>query len=369
MSGTTQFTGLPMPIFTAFGWAGEENAIKFALEHLDVFIRTLHDSLSVEAKTLLPFWGVNKEAQTVYLAANADPERGPYIAFYARPLSFEMRIAITDRATINRGLKVAEKDQNRWHQQLTHLGENWHLHIQQMHVDEESGAVSFYQDLFKDAVFALDPDSCASVTSRAAFLNSEAKWVTPVFMSYRIDSGHAAGMSTQLISVVQEELEKSLPLVAVFSRQQKAAAKSQKGTGRTKKSSSIKRTVRGGEATTKSADKKAVKEEAAKEFSYVALLKKLHLRKGFINMTAKHWPFFAKTARTETRAVTVYYDGRYDKSAAVWRLQPDNVARLVLGDESQRWLESNFSPESKISIHVIRMEENEIQIRLQAVDG
>lgn len=355
-----------MPVFTAFGWAGEENAIKFALEHLDVFIRTIHDSLSPEVKTLLPFWGMNKEAQTVYLAANADPERGPYIAFYARPQSFEMRIAITDRAAINRGLKVAEKDQKRWFQQLNSLGDDWYLHLQQMHVDEESGEISFYQDLFKDSVLSLNPDNCASMTSRAAFLNSEAKWVTPVSISYRIDSGQAAGMSSQLISEVQEQLEKSLALVGVFSRKQKSATVKK---GRTKKTGGIKRTISGGEATTKTVDKKAVKEEAIKEFSYVSLLKKLHLRKGFINLTSKHWPFFAKTARTQTRPVTVCFGEETDKEATVWRLQPDDVARIVLGDKSHGWLESNFSTESQINVHVTRMEGDEIQIRLEAFEG
>ena len=35
MSATNQFNGLTMPVFTAFGWAGEETAIQFALSQLD----------------------------------------------------------------------------------------------------------------------------------------------------------------------------------------------------------------------------------------------------------------------------------------------------------------------------------------------
>ena len=118
------------------------------------------------------------------------------------------------------------------------------------------------------------------------------------------------------------------------------------------------------------ARKKAQEEEPKEEqFTYMAQVKKLHLRKGFVNLTSKHWPFFAKTARTETREVTVYCGGRHDKKAVVWRLQPDNVARIVLGDESHRWLEDNFDPDSRIQVHAVRLEGDEIQIRLQAPEG
>lgn len=42
---TTNFTGLTMPVFTAFGWAGEETAIKFAFTQLEAFIGALHVNL------------------------------------------------------------------------------------------------------------------------------------------------------------------------------------------------------------------------------------------------------------------------------------------------------------------------------------
>jgi len=54
MSATNQFTGLPMPVFTAFGWAGEETAIKFALEQLELFIQQLHAGLSKGAREMKP---------------------------------------------------------------------------------------------------------------------------------------------------------------------------------------------------------------------------------------------------------------------------------------------------------------------------
>ncbi len=360
-----------MPVFTAFGWAGEANAIKFALEHLDLFIKTIYSNLSPQAKAALPFWGMNQEAQTVYLATNADPERGPYIAFYARPMLFEMRISITDKAAINRGLKTAEKSINSWHHIITELGEDWHLHLQQNHIDEESGEVSFYNDLYKDGVEKFDPESCETITGRAAFLNSEVKWITPVHLSYRLDSQLAAGMSNKLINLVIEQIDKSLPFLKVFARQQKGSLTSigkSKSTTRTKKRGVTKKVTNKSEEEIKKAkgSKAAAEAPQPEEFSYTASLKKLHLRKGFINMTSKHWPFFAKTARTETREVSVYYDGKYDEKSTVWRLQPDNVARLVLGDESHRWLEDNFSTDARIQLQVVRLEGDKIQIRLQA---
>ena len=358
-----------MPVFTAFGWAGEANAIKFALAQLELFIKTIAASMPADVKAILPYWGINEEAQTVYLAANADPERGPYIAFYIRPMSFEMRLSITDKAAINRGLKAAEKSVNNWHKQISQLGADWSFHIQQNHVDEDSGEASFYQDVFKDSVLAFDPETCAAATSRAAFLNSEAKWITPVSLSFQIDSQQASGMSSELIEMVNLQLKNSLPILTIFARQQKTTSKATKTT-RSKKRGVTKRiTNKSEEAAPKSASKKAKEEPQIEQFTYVSLLKGLHLRKGFINLTSKHWPFFSQTARTETRQVTVCYDGKFDSKSAVWRLQPDNVARLVLGDESHRWLEDTFATNTQIHIQAVRMEDNEIQMRLEAVES
>ena len=357
-----------MPVFTAFGWEGEANAIKFALTQLELFIKTIVSTMPTEVKMILPHWGINEEAQTVYLAANADPERGPYIAFYIRPMSFEMRLCITDKAAINRGLKAAEKSIPNWHKQIFQLGEDWSFHIQQNHVDEDSGEASFYQDVFKDSVVAFDPDTCEATTNRAAFLNSEAKWITPVALSFKIDSQQAAGMSSDLIGMVNLQLKNCLPVLTIFARQQKKASGSTKTT-RSKKQGVTKRITNKSEnEAPKSASKKAKEEPQIEQFSYVSLLKGLHLRKGFINLTSKHWPFFSQTARTETRQVTVCFDGREDKESAVWRLQPDNVARLVLGDESSRWLEDSFSSDTKIHVQAIRLEDNQIEMRLKAAE-
>ena len=50
MSSKTAFTGLTMPVFTAFGWAGQETAINYALDQLEQFIHLLHNNLSRQAK-------------------------------------------------------------------------------------------------------------------------------------------------------------------------------------------------------------------------------------------------------------------------------------------------------------------------------
>ena len=37
MVQANQFAGLTMPVFSAFGWSGEETAINFALDQLQMF--------------------------------------------------------------------------------------------------------------------------------------------------------------------------------------------------------------------------------------------------------------------------------------------------------------------------------------------
>jgi hypothetical protein len=102
-------------------------------------------------------------------------------------------------------------------------------------------------------------------------------------------------------------------------------------------------------------------------FEFVTDLKPLHLRKGFINLTEQHWAFFALNSRTETRPVTVYYDGIYDKDSAVWRLVPSDKARLVLSSHVQSWMEDNFTPDDRIQLVVRRLAAEEIQISLKHV--
>jgi hypothetical protein len=100
-------------------------------------------------------------------------------------------------------------------------------------------------------------------------------------------------------------------------------------------------------------------------FAHVSKIKPLHLRRGFINLTSAHWPFFSINSRTETRPVTIYYEGVYDKDSAVWRMLPNDMARIVLSPAVHRWLEENFTENDEIHVTVTRLDNDEIQISLK----
>ncbi len=353
MSAPGQLTGLPMPVFAAFGWAGEENAINFALSQLEAFIHELHPALSREARSEFPHFGMDRATQTIFIAAKREAEEGPYIAFLARPTTLEMRFSVTDRAVINRGLRAAEKNPADWHRYLRGLGENWSIHLQQNLVDEESGGESFYQDIYKGSVLELDEETCQNVTGRAAFLNSEAKWVTPVYISHRIPSEQAAGMGRDLATYLADEIDRLMSILFLFTHSNTTTRKEKK------KAAARAKTV---EAAPEAPAAPA--RDSHRSFTYIAELKPLHIRKGFINLTPRHWPFFADSARSETRQVTVIFEGRSDNNSAVWRLQPNEMARIVLGEKPHIWLEKNFSPESTIQVHASRSRDDEIQIEL-----
>ena len=97
-------------------------------------------------------------------------------------------------------------------------------------------------------------------------------------------------------------------------------------------------------------------------------MKPLHIRRGFVNITAEHWPFFAINARTESRPVEVISESMRDKDSSVWRLQPDNVARLVLSPRAQRWLEQNFAPGDIIMITATKINDQDVQIVLDMAE-
>jgi hypothetical protein len=357
MQPPRQFTGLNMPVFTAFGWAGEENAINFALGQLEQFIHTLQARLPRDIQAMLPVAGLDRAAQSVYLATSDDVESDVYIAFHARPTSLEMVLAVTDQKALARALKMAESNPDLWHRLVTELGPEWNLRLQQMQVDEESGATTHYQDLFKETVEQLKPDAAATLAARAAFLNAEPTWVTPIYVSRRFDAEQIALMGSAVLQVVGEQIEMLTPLFRFLLGQ----ARRQPGArGRGKARQAVRE---------KAPEAPAEPEvEPLEKFTYVAELKPLHLQRGFVNLTSRHWPFFAVNARTETRPVTVYYDGRYDRKSAVWRLVPDDQARLVLSPAVHEWLEDNFVPEDRISITAKKLDDQEIQIDLEHVD-
>lgn len=355
---TTSFTGLNMSVFAAFGWAGEETAIKFALSQLELFINALHSSLPRSIQQELPAYGLSQENQGVYLAAEKDVESDAHIAFYARPLSLELQLSITDKKVLRKGLEVAAKDPTTCHRVIAQLGPDWTLRIQQLQIDEDSGETTFYQDLFKDSVSSFTPEVAEEVISKAAYLNEQETWVIPLFLSRRFPSEQVSAMGPAVLRVMGEHIASLMPAFLFLSgrsARRSTRAKTGKTTGKAKTAAPKVAPV---DVDVKPED----------EFVYVAELKPLHLRRGFVNLTPRHWPFFAISARTETRPVTIYYDGIYDRKSAVWRLQPDDQARVVLSPAVHEWLEEHFNPDDKIQLTVRKLQDDEIQISLAAVD-
>lgn len=352
-----QFVGLTMPVFTAFGWAGEETALNYALAQLEEFIARLHASLPRDVQTRLPFFGLDRNSQSVYLAANKEPATGGgYIAFHARPLSLEMQMVFNDKMLLATAWKAGDSDPARWLKLLRDLDTGWSMRIQQMQIDEETGAAAFYQDLFKDELTRLDVEGAQQLASRAAFLNSEPKWVVPIIYSRRVTSDQAAMMGVRIINVLTEWVQSLMPLYDFHTRKDRRPT--------TKARPKSPRAV-----TAPVSTPLAVMEAlpTIEGFSYTAELKSLHIRRGFVNLTASHWPFFAPNARATTRPVLVIYDDHQDKDCAVWHLADNDLARVVLSPAVHDWLEDNFNADDKIQITASKLADEIIEIRLDPV--
>jgi|GEM_PF-1391686 len=352
-----------MPVFAAFGWAGEEAALKFAYSQLEQFITLLHARLPTTLQGELPVFGLSKEGRGVYLAADPDVESQVHIAFYARPLSFELQLAVTNKDLLTRALKQIEKDTPLVRQLLLRLGPEWTLHVQQLLLDEKSGERVYHQDLFKDSVNALDDVTAVDLFSKAAYLNSEDKWVTPIYVSQRFQAEQIAAMGPAILGVMTERIDLLRPLMRILSGQ--AARRQTKGVARRPVKERTPAAVAAASVAKSQDVQPKVDVEELQQFTYLAELKPLHIRRGFINMTPHHWPFFAISARTETRKVTVVAGSLRDKECAVWRLQPENQARLVLTPRVQVWLEDTFTSNDHVQITVTKMSEDEIQIVLE----
>jgi hypothetical protein len=357
MQSTTGFIGLTMPVFTAFGWTGEDNALKFALSQLEEFIIALHGRLPHLTADKLPSYGLSEETQSVYLAASADVESDLHIVFNARPMSFEIQMVLKNKEVLAKAWKRAGKDLVRCHRLITELGPEWTLRVQQMEVDENSGEAANYQDLFKDTIDNLDEETAASVIGRAAYLNGEEQWVTPVYLSHRIPSERAAAMGPGIVDVMSEQVANLMPLISFL-------------TGRVVKTKARAKAkpvmpVEPAEPA-EPVEEEEIEIDMDEGFVYTSELKPLHLRRGFVNMTSEHWPFFASNSRATTREVTVYYDGIYDKDSTVWRLVPNDQARLVLSPTVHQWLEDQFGPNDQLVIVAKKLSEEEIQLSLKA---
>ncbi len=350
-----QFLGLTMPVFTAFGWAGEETAINFALSQLELFIDALYYSLPRETQAFFPAHGLDKASKSVFLATNPEPETGLYIAFHARPASLEISLEMTDKVTLSKAYKAAEAQAETFFGLLTVLGAGWNLRFQQMEYDLDSNTATNYQDLFKDSIGAIKADSLAAMVARAAFLNSEDQWLVPLYISRRTDSEKVAAMSTAIIPTVAEDIEKLMPLAGFL-------------TGKAKKQKARKApSAKAQPAEIETVEERPAPVVSLDQFTYESELKPLHLRRGFINLTPQHWPFFAVNIRTETRPITIHYGNKTDEKSAVWRLVPNDQARIVLSPAVHEWLEDNFEPEDRILVTAVKPDRDRIFITLQPV--
>lgn len=363
MQASKDFTGLSMPVFSAFGWAGEETALKYALAQLQLFIEALYLRLPADARDEFPTHGLSPENQNVYLATGDAYDSDAYIAFNARPMSLEVQLGIVGQALLSKGLAAISKDPVAAHHALTQLDPNWTLRVQQMQVDVESGERAHHLDLFKDSVSNFTEEQAREIFGRAAYLTEEDKWVTPVYLSLRLPSERAAAMGLTVVDICAELVVALMPVLRLFSGRKVKKARPPKAS----RSKIARGTAEAPEETaagelTITASMKSM----ADSFTYLAELKPLHIRRGFVNLTPAHWPFFAKTNRAETRDVTVVFGGRQDRHSSVWRLQPDDQARLVLGPQVHEWLEETFANSEAIRVTARRLDNDEIRITLEA---
>lgn len=362
MQASKEFSGLTMPVFSAFGWAGEENALKYALAQLQLFIDALYLRLPPDVRNEFASRGLSPENQNVYLATGDTYEKEAFVAFNARPMSLEVQFGIVGKNLLSKGLAAVNKDPVVAHHTLTQLDPNWTLRVQQMQVDSESEERAHHLDLFKDSVNNFTEEQAREIFSRAAYLNEEDKWATPIYLSLRLPSERVAAMGLAVVDISADLVSTLMPTLRLFTGK------------KAKKTRATKSTAKAPRRATETGDEAAPGEQAitgsikamADSFTYLADLKPLHIRRGFINLTPAHWPFFAMSNRMETRDVTVVFGGRQDRHSSVWRLQPDDQARLVLGPQVHEWLEENFGSSESIRVVARRLDNDEIRITLDA---
>jgi len=349
---STQFVGLTMPVFNAFGWAGEQAAINFALSQLEGFAAELHGRLSQDSQGLFPFFGVDAINQYAYIATDRDKEEGIYFSFVLRPLSFQITLNITDRKQLAQVFKEAADDPEGWFGALTAAPAEWSLRIQQMQADETPPA--HYKDVFKDDVAALTAESLAEVTTTAVYLNGEERWLAPFFLSRKQVSEQIAAMGGDSPKVIAGQIETLTPLLDWLGEKTRRV--------RSRRRATRKKTRKEVRAAAPQATVDVTGAEDS--FSYSVELKPLHIRKGFINLTAAHWPFFAQSARTEVREVVLRFADKTDTRSQVWRLVPNDLARIVLSEAAQTWLEETFEPGERVEVTAVKRSGNKIEVTL-----
>lgn len=347
---SNQFNGLTMPVFTAFGWAGEEAAVNYALSQMEQFVEGLYYSLPREAQDQFVIHGIDRASKSAYLSTTPDPEEGLIVVFNARPMSLETSLVLSDKAALAKAYTSAEAQPDTIYSLLEELGSGWKLRIQQMEIDEDSGTTALYQDLYKDGIDELDQETLTTIISRAAYLNGESKWVVPLYISYFENSEKVSAMGTRIISVSVEKVDTLVPLIEFL-------------TGKAKKKKARKKKTTKPRPVPKPEPVKQMTGDE-EQFTYVSELKALHLRRGFINLTPEHWPFFALNVRTETRPVTLHYGGQKDEKSSVWRLVQNDQARIALSPPVHHWLEENFEVHDFIQVTAVKKSQDEIHITL-----
>jgi hypothetical protein len=362
MQASKEFSGLTMPVFTAFGWAGEENALKYALAQMQLFIEALYVRLPPDMRDEFASFGLSQENQNVYLATGSAFDQDAYVVFNARPMSLEVQLGIVGKNLLSKGLAAVSKDPDAARHIITQLDPNWTLRVQQMQVDPETEERAHHLDLFKDSVNNLTDEQAREIFSRAAYLNEEDKWATPVFLSLRLPSERVAAMGLTILEIATDLVSSLMPVLRLFTGRKAKKARPSKSAAKTaRRPTESTEEGQPGEPTITASMK-----SMADSFTYIAELKPLHIRRGFINLTPAHWPFFASSSRMETRDVTVVFGTRQDRHSSVWRLQPDDQARLVLGTQVHEWLEENFATSDSIRVAAQRLDNDEIRITLGA---
>lgn len=359
---TEPFLGLTMSVFTAFGWAGQETAIKFALEQMELFVQGLHLQMTRETQTVLPHRGLDRASQGVYLARALETESDLHITFHARPMAFRMAVNLSDRMALSRAFAAIQANMDAWFDSLKELGDGWEIRFQQMEFNPDTETATHYKDLFKGPVANLTASESAELIDRMAYLNSEEKWLAPIQLSKRMGSEFVAAMGSSVTNEIAKEIDELLSVLRLLA----GGLRKAKARATASKKKTTKRTTRAKKRSKTTSASKLV-EQKVEEFAYTAKLKPLHLRRGFVNMTEAHWPFFAINSRTETRPVTLKFDGNVDRDSSVWRLMPSEKARLMLSDRAHIWLEENFVSDDEIQLAVTKVGEKEIEIELALV--
>ena len=267
-------------------------------------------------------------------------------------------IYLNERNALNRAFTTIQKHPDAWLKALQGVGEAWEIRFQQMEYNPDTGEATHYKDVHRGPVAEMTAELSAELVDRMAYLNGEEKWLAPLSLTRSYGSEFIAAMNTGVASELATEISENLmPMLRLMlgTTGAKGARKTSTKTTKARKKS-------------KTTSARAVSENQVEEFTYVSVIKPLHLRKGFVNLTPAHWAFFAINSRTVTHPVTLSYDGNVDKDSAMWRLVPSDMVRLVLSDKASAWFSDNFSVGNEAQLTVRKTAPREIEVKLELVN-